>query len=250
LEEAACYDSLAREHDVAAALVVGYGAEDWCAENNAYLAEQSPRYEWIHPVAYVAMDSAATVQDLENLQGQGFVGVSMYVLADGAGRLAQIPANFWRWLEQRAWLVSANSDGDTWTGWQPILEQFPQLRLLVSHLGSPPAMASRASRDQASTAMRHVTELSKYAGVHVKLSGFYALTSPGHDYPHEAAWPYVEVLAEAFSCDRLLWGSDFSPCLNRITFPQTIDIFNRMPFLSQDDVAKITGGNLLALLDA
>ena len=99
MDEAACYDSPAREHDVAAALVVGYGAEDWCAENNAYLAEQSPRYDWIHPVAYVAMDSAAAVQDLENLQEQGF-GVSMYVLGDDAGRLEEAPDH--RQLDQHA----------------------------------------------------------------------------------------------------------------------------------------------------
>ena len=249
MDEAACYDSLAREHDVAAALVVGYGTEDWCAENNAYLAEQCPRYDWIHPVAYVAMDSAAAVQDLENLREQGFVGVSMYVFGDDAGRLAQIPASFWRWLEQRAWLVSVNSQGDAWTGWQPILQQFSQLRLLVSHLGLPPAVASRPSREQATNAMRQITELSKYAGVRVKLSGFYALASPGHDYPHEAAWPYVERLVEAFSCNRLLWGSDFTPCLDWTTFPQTLDLFDKMPFLSEGDVAKITGRNLLALLD-
>ena len=29
IDEVSCYDSLTREHDVAAALVVGYGGEDW-----------------------------------------------------------------------------------------------------------------------------------------------------------------------------------------------------------------------------
>jgi len=249
IDEAACYDSLAREHDVAAALVVGYGGEDWCAENNAYLAEQSPRYDWIQPVAYVAIDAAPTVQDLDNLQEQGFVGVSLYVSGDDAGRLGQIPTSFWSWVEQRRWIVSANSEGVAWTAWQSVLEQFPQLRLLVSHLGQPTAAASPPGSQQAARAMRWAVELAKYPGVRVKLSGFYALTSPGHDYPHEAAWPYVEQLAEAFSCHRLLWGSDFSPCLDWTTFPQTIDLFDKMPFLNQRDVAMITGENLLALLD-
>ncbi len=249
MDEAACYDSLAREHHVAAALVVGYGAEDWCAGNNAYLARQAQHFDWIHALAYMAVDSAGTVQDLEALQEQGFVGVSMYVFGDAVQRLAQIPANFWRWLEQRGWLVSVNSQGDAWNGWQPILEQFPQLRLLVSHLGLPPAAASPLSREQATKAMRQITALSRYPGVRVKLSGFYALTSPGHDYPHAAAWPYVESLIGVFSCHRLLWGSDFSPCLDLVTFPQTVNMFNKMPFLSEEDVARLTGGNLLALLE-
>ena len=97
--------------------------------------------------------------------------------------------------------------------------------------------------------MRQVVDLAVYPGVRVKLSGFYALTSPGHDFPHQAAWPYVEQLVDAFSSSRLLWASDFSPCLDWVTFPQTIDVVNRMPFLSEGAVAEITGGNLLALLD-
>ena len=47
IDEAVCYDSLAREHDVAAALVVGYGAEDWCTDNNSYVAEQGPNFDWV-----------------------------------------------------------------------------------------------------------------------------------------------------------------------------------------------------------
>jgi hypothetical protein len=56
------------------------------------------------------------------------------------------------------------------------------------------AAASPPSREQAGNAMRQVTDLAMYPGVRVKLSGFYALTLPGHDFPHQAAWPYVEQL--------------------------------------------------------
>lgn len=249
VDEAACYGSLAREHDVAAALVVGYGGEGWCTDNNAYLAELSPRYDWIQPVAYVAIDSIPTVEDLEILHKRGFVGVSLFVFGDDTRRLGQIPGGFWSWLDQRRWIVSVNSEGEAWTAWQSVLEEFPQLRLLVSHLGLPSAAATPPDPQQAAGAMRSVTELARYPGVRVKLSGFYALTSPGHDYPHESAWPYVEPLVGAFSCNRLLWGSDFIPCLDWITFPQTMDLFDKMPFLSQRDVVLITGENLLALLD-
>jgi len=249
IDEGLCYDSLAREHEVVAALVVGFGGEDWCADSNAYLVEQTPLYDWIRPVAYVSIDSGSTVRDLEKFQQQGFVGISLFIFGDEAERLEQIPTTYWRWLEERNWLVSVNSQEAAWTGWQPVLEEFPQLRLLVSHLGLPPAVPSPLDRRQAAEATRQVTELSKYPGVRVKLSGFYALTSPGHDYPHEAAWPYVEHLAEVFTVGRLLWGSDFSPCLDWVTFPQTMDIFDKMPFLDDADVAKITGGNLLALLE-
>ena len=36
----------------------------------------------------------------------------------------------------------------------------------------------------------------------VKLSGFYALTTPSHAYPHTAAFGYVQRLLEAFGAER------------------------------------------------
>ena len=82
----------------------------------------------------------------------------------------------------------------------------------------------------------------------VKLSGFYALTTPGYEYPHQAAWPYVEELLEAFGATRLLWGSDFSPSLEWLSFPQTFGLFGHMPFLSEAERRLIEGENLLTLL--
>jgi len=249
IDEVTCYDDLAREHNVVAALVVGYGGEDWCADNNLYLAKQTRQYDWLHPVAYVAIDIPPTIEDLENLHEQGFVGISLFLFGDDVKQLEQIPISFWSWIEAKNWLVSVNSEDDAWTAWQPVLQQSPKLRLIISHLGQPRATTAPPSPQQAAQIMQPVTELSKYPGIRVKLSGFYSLTSSGHDYPHEAAWPYVEQLVGSFSCDRLLWGSDFIPCLDWITFPQTIDIFEKIPFLSESDVSRITGGNMLALLD-
>ena len=96
--------------------------------------------------------------------------------------------------------------------------------------------------------MRHVLALAEYPQVRVKLSGFYALSKPGYDYPHRAAWPYVQSLVEEFSTDRLLWGSDFFPAADHVTFPQTYGLFGEMPFLDDRDRQKIQGENLLKLL--
>ena len=90
--------------------------------------------------------------------------------------------------------------------------------------------------------------LARFPRTHVKLSGFYALSQPGYAYPHRAAWPYVQVLADAFSTKRLLWGSDFTPSLGLLSFPQTVGLFAEMPFLSGDDRQRIEGANLARLL--
>ena len=121
--------------------------------------------------------------------------------------------------------------------------------MLVSHLGEPPQTALPPEPDTAAAALQTVTALARFPGVSEKLRGFYAVSDPGHDYPHEAGWPYVERLVTAFGSDRLVWGSDFSPCLDWLAFPQTIDLFDKMTFLGKDDVEAITSGTLLKLLD-
>ena len=45
------------------------------------------------------------------------------------------------------------------------------------------------------------------------------------------------------------WGSDFSPALSHLSFPQTFDLFDRMPFVDDAMRAMIEGANLLALLE-
>jgi hypothetical protein len=51
-----------------------------------------------------------------------------------------------------------------------------------------------------------------------------------------------------FGAARLCFGSDFSPCLSHISFPQTIDLFARMPFLTEADRELVEGGNVLGML--
>ena len=249
IDEVACYDSLAREHNVRAALVVGYTGEPWCEDNNEYLAKLSRKHDWIKAVACIDIESPLKLHTLELLHDQGFVGVSLFVFGKQKQQLDRVSSDVWRWLEKHNWLVSVNSEPDGWSAWQPVLERFPRLRLLVSHLGQPPTVKSSLRREEAVSVMRSVIQLAHYPGVRVKLSGFYSLSSPGHDYPHTSVWPYVEQLSEYFSGARLLWGSDFSPCLDWVTFPQTIDLLESMPFLGQQEVKLITGGNLLGLLE-
>lgn len=250
INEAACYESLAAEHGIAAALVVGYAAEPWAAHNNQFLAQVAPAHAWARPLAYIDAAQPPTLEDLESWQRQRFVGVSLYLFDEqAAAALMRLPDDLWRWMVERRWLLSINSRGEYWRAWRPILQRHGHLRILVSHLGLPQRVASPPSAAQARQALASVLELAEFPGVRVKLSGFYALTDPGYAFPHEAAWPYVETLRERFSVDRLLWGSDFAPHLDWLSFPQTFGLFERMPFLTAEDRQRIEGINLTNLLE-
>ncbi len=248
-DEAALYDSLARQHTVEAALVVAHEGQPWAAGNTGFVCELARNYAWVRPVASADPKKPPTLKGLEDLRRAGAVGLSFYIFdpAD-AKALRLIPHDLWAWMAEHRWLVSLNSRGPLLESWQMILSHCPQLRLIVSHLGLPPAAAQPPDPGTASRSLKELTALAAFPHTAVKLSGFYALTQPAYDYPHRAAWPYVQALIESFTTSRLMWGSDFTPCLDHLSFPQTYGLFATMPFLSDDDRKKIEGENLLRWL--
>lgn len=249
IDEAACYASLMADYDVKAALVVGYCGAPWCASNSTYLVDVMAAHDWVRPAVHVEPGEELTPDVLDAFCAQGFVGLTLYVSGDDqAAALARVPEATWARCAERHCLVSVNAKGDDWLAWRPILERTPDLRLVLSHCGLPPAVSDPPDAEAARSALASVTGLANFPGPRVKLSGFYALTEPRWDYPHRAAWPYVEALVEAYGLDRLLWASDFTPCLNWLSFPQTLGLFQHMSFLTEADREAIEGGNLLRLL--
>lgn len=249
IDEVACYASLAESHGISAALVVGYGAAPWCSTNTEYLARQAAAHEWVYPVAFIAADDPPTIGELEALRARGFVGLSFYVSrAQDLEGLGAISDDVWSWLVRANWLLSVNSRGPDWRAWQGILERHDTLRVVASHLGLPPRVSVPPTPDAARAALADVCNLARFPGPRVKLSGFYALSDPGHDYPHRAAWPYVDALLEAFGPQRLLWASDFSPCLDMVSFPQTLGVLSLIPSLGEAERQLIEGENLHGLL--
>jgi predicted TIM-barrel fold metal-dependent hydrolase len=249
IDEGAVYTSLAGQHDVRRALVVGYEGEAWAGSNNAYIARLARQYAWMCPLAFVRPASLTTA-GLDALEDQGFMGISMYLVqAADLPPLPDVDDTAWSWLARRRWPISLNSCCPFLAAWAGILERHPDLRLVVSHLGQPKRVARPPSAGEAAEALAGLLALARHPGPRVKLSGFYSITLPGHAYPHRAAWPYVEALAGAFGTGRLLWGSDFIPCLDDLTFPQTYSMFAEMPFLGPRDLEAIEGGNLLAMIE-
>jgi predicted TIM-barrel fold metal-dependent hydrolase len=248
-DEVTLYAALARQHNITQVLAIGYQGQPWAAGNNRYLAELAAAHPWIRPAAFIHDPAMLEVPMLESLALKRFVGLSLYLFDQPVlAALGQVADDIWSWLAARRWLISVNSRGDRWAAWAPILKRHPNLRLLVSHLGLPPLAEHTLDQPAAQHALEAVLALARFPEVRVKLSGFYALTAPGYDYPHRAAWPYVATLLAAFGADRLLWGSDFSPSLEWVSFPQTFGLLAQMPFLNDADLRRIEGESLLALL--
>src|SRR5580765_1604933 len=139
IDEAALYESLARDHHIKQALVVGSEGQAWSTGNNAFIARQASEHPWVRPVAYVDPAKPPSLDVLEHFREQKFVGLSFYIFGEErTSALQKISPDVWAWLVRHRWLVSVNAQGKNWSAWLPILKQFPELRLLASHLGLPP----------------------------------------------------------------------------------------------------------------
>jgi len=252
IDEIACYQSLAEAHHIRKTLVVTYEAQPWCANNNAFVANAVRSHPWIAPTMYVEPTQPLTIDTLEKFEARGFVGLSFYVKPAIKGSIEVVPSigdDVWSWLVQHRWLVSANSRKPELAVWPAVLERHGDLRVVVCHMGLPAKVGQPPSAAEVRDALANVLVLARFPETRVKVSGFYTITDPGHDYPHRATWPYLEAILAEFGIDRLLWGSDFPPCLDSVSFPQTFDLFRLMPFFTDADREKLEGGNLLNLLD-
>ena len=248
-DELTLYAALAARHDISQVLAVGYEGERWAWGNNAYLARIAPEYPWVRPVAFVANPGDLTPTRLARWQTQGFVGISLYLADEStANTLHDTPSEVWQWLTEHRWLISVNSGGAHWRVWRAVLDRFPALRLLIAHLGLPPSVMVAPDAATATLSLADVTALAVYPHTYVKLSGFYAIAQPGYAYPHAPAWPYVAELARAFSTNRLVWASDFSPALEVVSFPQTLHVIEAMNLFDAAALARIYGDNLAWLL--
>lgn len=248
-DEITLYYALAQRHQIEQVLAVGYEGAIWATGNNQYIAGVASQHTWVRPVAFVADLSALTITQLVTWRSQRFVGISLYLFsADDVAKLEKVSSEVWTWLIDQAWLISVNSTGEFWMAWEAILSQHPGLRLLIAHLGIPPAVTTAPTLGEARAAMTHVLRLASFPSVYVKFSGFYALAEPGYAYPHSAALPYAQVTTEAFGPERIVWASDFSPALEQVSFPQTIEVLTTMSWLSAADLNAIYYGNLARLL--
>ena len=65
------------------------------------------------------------------------------------------------------------------------------------------------------------------------------------DYPMPQMQPVLERMVECFGVDRILWGTDIPIVLLHWTYRQSLDyIRSYCPFLNDDDLAGILGGNM------
>lgn len=183
------YERFREEYRIAKSLVVGYDGDGY-AGNSEYVAGLAETRDWVVPLRY------ATGSDLD---------------------FARSPAG-WGYASRAPGILSLNASPEALAELEPSIRAADDTWVLISHLGLPGPVASEAA------ARERLEPLLRLAGlphVSVKLSGQYAASTSG--YPHDDARVLVDIVAEVFGTAALVWGSDFSPCLEFVSLEEAVE---------------------------
>jgi len=116
-----------------------------------------------------------------------------------------------------------------------LLDQRPEGRLVVSHLGQPdPADSPRFA------SWRETLRLAAHPGIYLQLSGM-KMFCP---WPHEPLYPLIEQAVERFGLARIYWGSNFPVVGRADDYVKDLSLLldGRLPVASQD-IPAVAGGN-------
>ena len=83
----------------------------------------------------------------------------------------------------------------------------PELRMVLDHLGKPEVGTADAPRTPSVEWVRDLDELARHPQVFCKLSGLPA--EAARNWSREQLEPFLDVAADAFGVERLMWGSDW-----------------------------------------
>lgn len=249
VSEICLYENLIDQHMIKSSLVVGYEGESWALGNNAYISSLALSRSWIHPLAFFKPKNLE-IAELDNLLKLRFEGITLYIFSDqDAADLSAVENSVWVWLLEHKWMVSLNSRAHFWDLWLAVMTKWPQLTLLISHLGLPRIDTNHVTTEDISQELRTICKLHSYPNVYLKLSGFYALQQKDPIYPYPSLRNYLQYIIDNLDRERLIWGSDFSPALETVTFPQTFEHLYKLDFLQQNDIERILYKNMIQLLE-
>ncbi|MDX6438002.1 MAG: L-fuconolactonase [Gaiellaceae bacterium] len=129
-----------------------------------------------------------------------------------------------------------------------VAARFPELRLIVDHLGLTQPPVFRAAQPPFAK-LDDLLALATFENVAVKFSG--APTLSETPFPHEDLWPHLHRIVESFGVGRLMWASDFTR-LRMVSADQkwaglysdAVGFLRDTPELSLDEKKAIFGGTV------
>lgn len=179
------------------ALVVGtnsgYGADSRCLLDA--IATANGRFKGV-----AVVENDVSVAELERLKSGGIIGMAFNPTFHGTDYYLGTQ-ELLRKLVDLNLLLQLQVEGDQLLALLPLI-QASTVRLLIDHCGRP--LMENGLHQPGFQALLALGRAGRAA---VKLSGWYKFSR--QPYPHADAWPYIQALADAFTLDACVWGSDW-----------------------------------------
>lgn len=176
-------------------------------------------------------------------QQAGMAGVRFFIQGSPWVSLLQ-PELSWVWkiAEETRLPVMSAIPGNV-AGFEPILTQFPDLRLIIDHAGRHP----RGALDQGAWSdVAQLHALARFPNVSVKVSSLPCFST--ETYPFSNLHDPIKQIYDVFGPQRMMWGSDYT----RLScgYEENIKLFTEaLDFLSSEDREWIMGRALAQALD-
>lgn len=120
-----------------------------------------------------------------------------------------------------------------------LVQKFPQQPFVLDHMGKPQITPDGPSVQWE----QFIRKLASNENVYCKLSGMFTET-PGLKWEYAYFLPYLDVVAEAFGPERLMFGSDWPVSLSAATYQNVLSLIrNYFSSFSEVEIRKIMGEN-------
>jgi predicted TIM-barrel fold metal-dependent hydrolase len=181
----------------------GYGADSRCLLDA--IATANGRFKGI-----AVVENDVSVAELERLKSRGIIGIAFNPTFHGTDYYLGA-RDLLQKLVELDLLLQLQVEGDQLLPLLPLIEA-STVKLLIDHCGRP-----IAEKGLGQPGFQALLALGRAGRAAVKLSGWYKFSR--QPYPHPDAWPFIQALADAFTLDACMWGSDW-PFLRA---PQRLD---------------------------
>lgn len=248
-DELEVYERLRANYQIECALVVGYEGESRYAGNSREIFALALDRPWMFPLPFLAVAAPPGVAELRDWREQGAVGYSIYLKTESDGMtFSDWPTNTLAELGAQRAILSFNATPVALARAREVIAAIDGARVIFSHLGLPGRSGIAPTMVRAREQLQPLLELTSRPNITVKLSGLYAVSDPPHKFPNDAAQPFVDVLLDTFGPSRMMWGSDFSPALDYLSFAQVADP-QPLSVCTPAEVQNVMGLNLLRMLN-
>ena len=132
-----------------------------------------------------------------------------------------------------------------------VMQRYPELRVIESHLGGNLVHPSQPGHTDVLTDLGPLLETGRFYLELGYVLGFEHVELWGDDaiYPFAAHNEIARTAYDKYGADVLVWGSDVPWCYRVCTYSQAIDLVRRhTPYMSDEDRGAVLGGNMAALL--